>query len=285
MSDLKIGWAGLGNMGIPIVKNLLKAGFGVTVYNRTKAKEQEVLEAGALSANNLAQLTTGSDIIFVMVSDDAAVTEIFNGEEGLLGGSPAGKLFINVSTIAPATAKAVAESCLAKGAGYLEAPVSGSVKPAQDATLILMIGGEAADYDKAKPALDKIGKLCIHIGPVGTGSAAKLAINYLLGLNLQGLAETVLFAKANGVSTENMLTIINEGAIGNGITKLKSQPILNNQFPAAFALKHLTKDLRLATEQGLDTPLALPLYNTFKEARDSGLGDEDVMAVIKYLKG
>lgn len=283
MSDLKIGWAGLGNMGTPIVKNLLKAGFNVTVYNRTKDKAKEAVETGASLAENLPQLTAQNDVIFVMVSDDAAVKEIFNGDDGLLSAQSDGKLFINISTVSPATSNFINESCKAKGASFLEAPVSGSVKPAQDATLILMIGGEATDYEKAKPALGKIGKLSVHVGPVGAGSAAKLAINYLLGLNLQGLAETVLFARANGVSTENMLTIINEGAIGNGITRLKSGQILDNQFPAAFALKHLAKDLRLATEQGLTTPLAAPLYNTFKDARDSGLGDEDVMAVIKYL--
>ena len=283
MSDQKIGWAGLGNMGTPIVKNLLKAGFKVAVFNRTKEKEKEAIETGATSTSTLKQLGADNDIIFVMVSDDDAVKELFNENDGLLSGNCAGKLFVNVSTIASNTAKFIDERCQAKDAGYLEAPVSGSVKPAQDGTLILIIGGEVANYERAKSALDKIGKLSIHVGPVGAGSAAKLAINYLLGLNLQGLAETVLFAKANGVSTENMLTIINEGAIGNGITKLKSEPILKNQFPAAFALKHLAKDLRLATEQGLNTPLAAPLYQTFKDARDSGLGDEDVMAVIKYL--
>ncbi len=283
MSNLKIGWAGLGNMGTPMVKNLLKGGFAVTVFNRTKEKQREAVSAGAAIANTLQQLTANNDLIFVMVSDDAAVNDVFSADAGLLSGSCEGKLFINVSTVAPATARAVGGRCIAKGAGFLEAPVSGSVKPAQDGTLILMIGGETADYEKAKPALDKIGKLAVHVGPVGAGSAAKLAINYLLGLNLQGLAETVLFANANNISTANMLTIINEGAVGSAITKLKSGPIMNNQFPAAFALKHLAKDLRLATEQGLDTPLAAPLYDTFKAARDNGLGDEDVMAVIKYL--
>lgn len=284
MSDIKVGWAGLGNMGNPIVKNILKAGYPVTVYNRTKSKEQEVLSAGASSAETPVKLVEASDVIFVMVSDDNAVKEIFTGADGLLSANAEGKLFINVSTVAPQTSKYVDEQCRAKVASFLDVPVSGSVKPAQDATLILMVGGDAEYYEKAKPILDVIGKLSIHVGPVGAGSAAKLAINYLLGLNLQGLAETVLFAEANGVSTENMLTIINEGAVGNGITKMKSEPILKNQFPAAFALKHLAKDLRLAREQGIDTPLSAPLSETFQQALNSGLGDEDVMAVIKYLK-
>lgn len=284
MSNLKLGWAGLGNMGNPIVKNLIKAGYPVQVYNRTTAKTQEALNAGAALAETPEQLTAENEVIFVMVSDDNAVKELFTAENGLLNGNTANKLFINVSTVSPETSKYINQQCRAKSAAFLDIPVSGSVKPAQDATLILMVGGEAADFEKVKPVLDKIGKLSIHVGPVGAGSAAKLAINYLLGLNLQGLAETVLFAGANGVSTENMLTIINEGAVGNGITKMKSGPILDNEFPAAFALRHLAKDLRLAKEQGLDSPLSSPLNDTYQQALNSGLGDEDVMAVIKYLK-
>ena len=283
MSNTKVGWAGLGNMGTPMAKNLIKAGFEVTVWNRSKEKEKEATEAGAATAENPQQLTAKSDIVLIMVSDDKAVKEIFNGEDGLLSGDCQGKLFINVSTVSPDTSKIVADLCEKKGARFVEAPVSGSVKPAQDATLIILAGGADQDFEKAKPVLEKLGKLVMHLGPVGSGSAAKLAINYLLGLNLQGLAETVLFAQRNGVRTEDMLTIINEGAVGNGITKMKSQGILNNQYPAAFALKHLTKDLRLAREQGLDTPLSEPLYNSYEEALEEGLGDEDVMAIIKHL--
>ncbi|OKS84871.1 NAD(P)-dependent oxidoreductase [Mucilaginibacter polytrichastri] len=284
MSNTKLGWAGLGNMGTPMVKNLLKAGFPVTVYNRTKEKEQEAVAAGAASAASAAELTRLSDIILIMVSDDNAVKELFNGENGLLHGNAAGKLFINVSTVSPATSQFINESCMAKGAAFLEAPVSGSVKPAQDGTLIMLVGGEPENLEKAKPILDVLGKLTVHNGPVGSGSAAKLAINYFLAVTLQGLAETVLFAKANGISTENMLTIVNEGAVGSGITKLKTGPILNNEFPAAFALKHITKDLRLATEQGIDSPLSGPVYTSYKAAMDSGLGEEDLMAIIKYLE-
>jgi 3-hydroxyisobutyrate dehydrogenase len=283
MSTVKIGWAGLGNMGIPMASNLIKADYPVQVFNRTREKEKPLLDAGAQSAAGLPQLATDNDVIFVMVSDDDAAKTIFSTEDGLLSGDVNGKLFINVSTIASETSKTLEGQCKQKGAGFLEAPVSGSVKPAQDATLIFLAGGDTNGFEKAKPILDRLGKLTLHLGPVGAGSAAKLAINYFLGLNVQGLAETVLFAKANGVKAEDMLTIINEGAVGNGITKLKSPSILKNEFPAAFALKHLAKDLRLARAQGLDAPLSEPLYNSFKQAQDDGLGEEDAMAIYKYL--
>ncbi|WP_342648634.1 NAD(P)-dependent oxidoreductase [Mucilaginibacter sp. CSA2-8R] len=283
MSTVKIGWAGLGNMGIPMAGNLIKAGYPVQVFNRTREKEKPLLDAGAESAGGLSALAANNDIIFVMVSDDDAAKKTFSAGDGLLADDVSGKLFINVSTVASETSKYLYEQCRQKGAKFLETPVSGSVKPAQDATLIILVGGETDAFEQAKPVLDKLGKLTLHLGPVGVGSAAKLAINYLLGLNLQGLAETVLFAKAGGVKTEDMLTIINEGAIGNGITKLKSPAILKGEFPAAFALKHLAKDLRLARAQGLDAPLSEPLYSSFKQAQDDGLGDQDVMAIYKHL--
>ncbi len=284
MSDVQLGWAGLGNMGTPIIKNLLKAGFKVAVYNRTKEKEKELIEAGATSAENPNQLIEKCDVVFTMVSDDEAVKQIYTGENGLLNNQNTGKLAIDMSTVSPATSRYLAEACHNKGMEFLDAPVSGSVKPAQDGTLIIMAGGAEQAFNRAKPIFDKIGKLSVYLGDNGAGSSAKLAINYLLGLNLQGLAETVLFAKKNGIKTEDMLTIINEGACGNGITRLKSTNIINNDFQAAFALKLIAKDLRLAGEQGLKTPLFAPLLNSYTQALQKGLGEEDAAAIYKYLQ-
>jgi 3-hydroxyisobutyrate dehydrogenase len=280
---MKLGWIGLGNMGTPIVKNLLKAGFEVAVFNRTKEKEQAVIEAGATSANSAGQLINDCDIVFTMVSDDNAVKAIFDGGSGLLANAQAGKLIIDMSTVSPETSTYLAEACQQKQVDFLEAPVSGSVKPAQDGTLIILVGGSAEAYQKAKPMFDVIGKLSLHLGDNGVGSAAKLAINYLLALVLQGMSETVLFAEKNGVKKEDMLTIINEGAIGNAIMKLKTPSILANNFPPAFALKLMAKDLRLAKAAGMDLPLSTPLFNSYNEALNNGLGDEDVMAIFKYL--
>lgn len=283
MSRLKLGWIGLGNMGTPMVKNLLKAGFEVVVFNRTRQKEEELIASGAKSAINPQALIETCDIVFTMLSDDQAVKAVYEGNEGLLTKPAEGKMIIDMSTVSPDTSRYLSGACQKKGIDFLEAPVSGSVKPAQDGTLIILVGGTATAYEKAKPAFEALGKLSVHVGGAGVGSSAKLAINYLLGLNLQGLAETVLFAEKNGVSKSDMLTIINEGACGNGITKLKTPSILNEEYPAAFALKHLVKDLRLAKEAGLDAPLINPLFHSFQQAQQEGLGDEDVMAVIKSL--
>jgi 3-hydroxyisobutyrate dehydrogenase len=283
MNKLKLGWIGLGNMGNPIVKNLLKAGYPVTVYNRTKGRDTEVVDAGASVAESPQQLAEGCDVIMIMVSDDNAVKQIFNEDNGLLKVSLTGKLIIDLSTVSPDTSHELAAICKKQGADFVDAPVSGSVKPAQDATLIIMTGGEDAAVEKAKPILDVIGKLTLHLGNAGAGSSAKLAINYFLGVTLQGFAETILFARKAGIKQEDMFTIINEGAVGSGITKLKSQNVANNNYSAAFPLKHLAKDLKLAKDQGLDTPLLAPLLNSYQEALSAGYGDEDVIAILKYL--
>jgi len=284
MNKLKIGWAGLGNMGTPMALNILKAGYELTVFNRNKDKEQELISAGAASANSLQELASHCDVVFTMLSDDTAVKSVYDETDGLLSGAKPGTLLIDMSTVAPDTSRYLSELCKSKQVSFLEAPVSGSVQPAKDGKLIILVGGDAQDFEKAKPILDVLGKLALYLGPAGAGSSAKLAINYLLGINIQALAETVLFAEQNGISKENMLTIINEGACGNGIIKLKTPAVLADSFPPAFALKYIVKDLKLAKGAGLNSPLSDPLLKTFEGAAENGLGEEDLMAVIKYLK-
>ena len=189
-----------------------------------------------------------------------------------------------MSTVSPETSRYLAKKCSDQEVQFIDAPVSGSVKPAQDGTLVILVGSTTTNFELAKPIFDALGKVAIHVGNAGVASSAKLAINYLLGLNLQGLAETVLFAENNGVSKEDMLQIINAGACGNGITTIKTTSILNDSYPAAFALKHLVKDLRLAKEAGLDSPLIHPLYDSYATAEKEGLGDQDVMAILSSLK-
>jgi len=254
------------------------------VHNRTKEKESQSIEAGASSANSLQELMENCDVVLTMLSDDAAVKEVFDGPSGLLNRESPGKIIINMSTVSPATSRYLATNCSKREVTFIDAPVSGSVKPAQDGTLVILVGSTAESYEKVKPIFDVLGKISIHVGAAGVASSAKLAINYLLGLNLQGLAETIIFAENNGVSKEDMLNIINEGACGNGITKIKSTSILEDSYPAAFALKHLVKDLGLAKEAGLNTPLIEPLFDSYAAAQYEGLGDQDVMAIIQSLR-
>jgi len=280
---MNIGWIGLGNMGIPMATQLLNAGYRLTVYNRNKAKSELLQAAGATVASNPKSLMERVDILILMVSDDAAISEIFESETGLLNAETKGAIIINMSTVSPDISKKMSEKCIEKGLNYLDAPVSGSVKQAETGQLVIMVGGEEAVYQKAKPILDHLGKLTLRVGEIGSGNHAKLAINSLLALYTQGLAETILFANQNGIETQDLLTLINNAAIGNVFSKIKGDAILANQFKPAFALKHIVKDLRLAKDQGISSPLAQTALSTFEKA-EANYGEEDLIAVIKALK-
>ncbi len=277
MNTVKIGWIGLGTMGTPMSQQLIKAGYPVTVYNRSKEKE-----AGYSTAESPASLLVTSDVVFVMVSDDAAIRDIFQSGNGLLQADTTGKLVINMSTVSPGISREMAAICVQKGNQYLDAPVSGSLKQAQDAALVIMAGGEQPAFETAQPILQHMGKLVLHLGPVGSGNMAKLTVNLLLSFYAQGLAESVLFAKEHGVKTEDLLTVIANSALGNVFSKIKGDAILQDNYKAAFAVKHIAKDLRLAKEEGWHTPMAEVAWKTFQQA-ETKYSQEDIIAVIKQL--
>lgn len=284
---MNIGWIGLGNMGNPMVKNLVKAGFNVTVYNRSAQRSVELSKTINISiAESPAALVKTSDVIITMLSNDDAVKSVYEGENGIFSAAPDKNLIaIDMSTVSPEHTLSLAALCREKGIAYLDAPVSGSVKPAEDAQLVIMVGGEKAVYEQVKPIFDALGKLSIHLGENGKANVAKLAVNLFLGIVTQGLAEAVVFAEKNGLPADQLLPIINAGAIGSGLTKLKTDNIIHKDFKAAFALKLLAKDIGLATASGMDTPIGKSLAATLKGAVDAGHGEEDMIAVLKYLSG
>lgn len=284
MNTTRIGWIGLGNMGIPMSEQLVKADYAVTVYNRSKEKEAALKEMGAAVAGTPKELIAQTDVLIVMVSDDAAIEQIFQSADGLFSEEISGKIIINMSTVSPAISKQMGALCNQKGGQYLDAPVSGSVKQAETAQLVIMVGGDEVTFGQVKPILEKIGKMVVRLGDTGSGNSAKLAINSLLALYTQGLAETVVFANQQGINTEDLLNLINNGAIANIFTKIKGEVILSDDYKPAFALKHIVKDLNLAKAIGLGSPLAKTAITTF-EAASAKYGEEDLIAVIKQIKG
>ena len=282
MNTTKIGWIGLGKMGIPMAANLIKAGYSLTVYNRSAGKDEDLKLLGALTATSPAQIIEQCAIVVIMVSDDSAIQELFTGKDGLLSANVSGKIIINMSTVSPGISKSMAALCTAQNNAYLDAPVSGSVKQAVEGQLVIMVGGEEKAFEIVKPVLDNLGKLSMHVGGSGAGNTAKLAINTLLGFHAQGLAEAVIFARENGVETHHLLTLINNSALGNVFMKIKGEAILQDNFNAAFALKHIAKDMRLAKEEGLHTPLGEVVYTTFQQAEEA-YGEQDIIAVVKHL--
>ncbi len=278
----KIGWIGLGNMGIPMSQQLIKAGYPLTVYNRNKEKETELIGLGANTVNSPGELLAQTDIVFLMVSDDEAVRQLFAGSDGLLSANTTGKIIINMSTVSPGISKEFAALCSGQGNHYLDAPVSGSVKQAVEGQLVIMVGGEEAVFQKVQSILKSIGHLAMRVGNSGAGNAAKLAMNTLLAFHAQGLAEAVLFAQKQDIKTEDLLTLINNSAMGNVFMRIKGDAISHNQYNAAFALKHIAKDLRLAKQEGSNGPLSETAFETFQKAEPS-FGNEDIIAVMKYL--
>lgn len=283
MQKKEIGWIGLGNMGVPMVKSLLKAGFSVSVYNRSAEKAIAVSTEGAKVVQTPIQLLQQSDILFLMVSDDSSITSLFTGENGILRANCKDKIIINMSTVSSAISQKMAKLVKEKGGLYLDAPVSGSVKQAETATLVIMVGGDENAFLSVKSIFDCIGKFSLRVGEHGAGNAAKLAINTLLALHAQGLAETILFANSQGIATDDLLMLLNESALANVFMKIKGDAILQNNFKAAFALKHIVKDLKLAKDAGINSPLAQTVTQSFEQAEPQ-LANEDIIAIYKSLK-
>lgn len=280
MTTKSISWIGLGHMGVPMAHNLLKAGYSISVYNRDVSKCVSLVEGGADICSSISDAAK-FDIIFLMLADDAAVESVIGQ---LLEAGVHGKFIINMSTISVDKTMEVASKVREQGGRYLEGPVSGSVKPATDGTLIVLAGGSVEDFDEALPFFDKMGKLSLLLGEVGQGAKAKLAINYYMSVIIDGLAETVLFAEKNGIERETMMQIVNASACGSPMTNMKTTSILTENYPAAFPLRHMDKDINLALKQGLSTPTARNVADAYKLAMQEGLADEDLMAVIKTIR-
>lgn len=280
MQNEEIGFIGLGNMGHPMAKNLEKAGFPLTVYNRTSARTAGFAQTTHI-AENVATLVSRSNIIFTMLTNDAAAKAVY---EQILVQDIAGKLFIDMSTIAQDTSIHIAKALAVKQAALLDAPVAGSTAPATEGTLLFMLGGEESDVARAKPYLEKMGKTIKHLGPNGQGLAAKIAINYFLSIIYQGLAEMTLLSDSLGIAREDMLAIVNGSASGSGATKVKTPMLLQGDFAPAFALDLMLKDVRLAKALGADFPLGNAAVNTLEKASEAGHGANDVMDIITYLK-
>ena len=280
MNTERLGFIGLGNMGHPMAKNLEKAGFPLSVYNRTISRTNDFEEKSKV-CESLFELVDNSDIIFTMLTNDDAMKAVYNE---LLEQDIAGKLFVDMSTISQETSIEISNALIIKEASLIDAPVAGSTKPAAEGTLIFMVGGDEKDAKRAEPYLKKMGKLITYLGENGKGLAAKISINYFLSMIYQGLAETVLLSEKLGVGREDMLAIINESACGSGATKVKTPLLLNHDFEPAFALDLMLKDVLLAKNAGADFPLGKTIFESYQAAHDKGLGKEDVIGIINYLK-
>lgn len=282
MEQLNIGWVGLGNMGVPMAQRLLSAGYSLAVYNRTSSKENKLTGAGATAADTPAVALERSDIVFIMISDDDAVRDVFNAPEGLLSAAAPEKIVVNMSTVSPGISREMSEQCALCGMHYIDAPVSGSVRQAEEGQLVIMAGGDVNAFEKVRPVLKKMGKLVMHLGGVGAGNSAKLAMNTLLGIYALGLSEAIVFANAQGIRTEDFVALMEQSALGNVFSRIKGEAIAKGDYRALFALKHIVKDLGLARQEGLDSTLGNAATETYRQAATDH-SEEDIISIFKYI--
>jgi len=282
MKTEKLGFIGLGNMGHPMAKNLQNAGFPLTVYNRTLEKADDFKEKSTI-ATSVADLIASADIIFTMLTNDRAVDAVYN-EIVKADIDIRGKLFIDMSTISREVSLSASHAVRTKGATLLDAPVAGSTGPATEGSLIIMVGGELTDMQRALPYLKKMGKSIQYLGTNGKGLAAKIAINYFLSTLYGSLAETILLSDSLGLGRKDMLDIINESACGSGATRVKTSLLIQDNYPPAFALDLMLKDILLAKAAGAHFPIGDATMETYQKAQEAGLGKEDVIGVINFLR-
>ncbi|MCX7571760.1 NAD(P)-dependent oxidoreductase [Tumebacillus sp. DT12] len=284
----KLGWIGLGNMGIPMVANLLAAGYDVTVYNRTLDKADALRAKGAQVASTAQELVSGVDIVITMLTDSATVEAVLFGEAGAAAAMRAGQTLIDMSTIAPETSRSIGARLRAQGIGFLDAPVSGSVKPATDGTLVILVGGDKELYETCSPIFRALGKASYHFGENGQGANAKLAVNLMLGITMQGLSEALVLAEKTGLDRQTVLDMFGQTAIASPILAMKTPSILAGHFDAAFALKHMEKDFGLALEAAKTAEASLPAtsaaHQTFVAAKANGHGDQDIAVILLQLE-
>jgi len=284
----KVGFIGLGIMGSAMARNIKKAGYPLVVYNRTADKAEEFDRLGAEVAPSPRSLAALSDIIIAMVTGPEAIEELLWGEDGVKEELDGNKIFINMSTVSPSFTRTLAQRLSETGAQFLDAPVSGTKKPAEDGTLLILAGGSKRLVDRCTPLLESMGKRVIHCGEIGQGSMMKMAVNLLLGLMMEGLAEVLNFGSKGGLSLEAMLDVIFSGPLNCDLYQGKSDMLRLSSFPASFPLKHMTKDLKFVVDTAFEIGAPVPAAHTAAQLYRLGvgqdLGDLDMAAVAKVLE-
>jgi 3-hydroxyisobutyrate dehydrogenase len=289
---MKVGVAGLGKMGAPIAARLIEMGHTVTVWNRTPDKAKPLIAAGASAAGTPADVAKSSDIIITILADAAAIDDVYNGASGLLSGDARGKLFVEMSTELPSVKISLAEKVRAKSAMMIDCPVGGSVKPAREGQLLGLVSGEMADIARARPMLQQLcGQRLEECGPVGAGSAMKLAINLPLMVGWQAFGEAFAIVDDLGWDPKKLLDLfVNTNGANNGL-KSRAPMIVDmlsggTSGSTTFSISNACKDLKVmlaaAKAKGVELPTIEKALAGFEEARDHGLGNADGAALSVY---
>jgi len=284
----KIGFIGLGTMGAPMAANLLKAGYEVTVYNRTASKCAPLVNQGAKQAASPKEAAASNDIVITMVSNDQSIEAVYDGSEGVLSGLKSGAIVIDCSTISPALVKQTAAKVQEREGSFLDAPVTGSSPAAIDGTLVFMIGGDADTLEKSRDLFEVMGKKILYMGPNGSGAVAKIAHNTIVGINNLALAEGFAIAAKSGLPVDSFLELVQLGSAGSKAAELKGRKIIEHDFTNQFSLALMLKDLKLASSltdnSGIPAPMLNLAKSLFQAGQTEGYGDEDLSSVVKIYE-
>ncbi|GAB4481028.1 MAG: NAD(P)-dependent oxidoreductase [Anaerolineae bacterium] len=284
----RVGFIGLGIMGRGMAHNLLRAGFDLTVWNRTPQKMAPLVAAGARAAAGPADLAAACDVTLICVSDTPDVEQVVLGPGGVIEGIAPGKLVIDHSTISPQAARSIAARLAEKGAALLDAPVSGGSEGAARGTLSIMVGGEAGAFERAQPIMAAYGKAVTHVGPQGAGQMAKLVNQILVVVNELAVCEALLFAQAGGLDLTRTLEAVKDGAAGSWMLANRGPQMIARDWQPGFTIDLQQKDLRLvleaADQMGIPLLATALVFNLYRTLQAQGHGSEGNHALIKALE-
>lgn len=281
-----VGFIGLGLMGKPMASNLLKAGFPLVVWNRTTARAQDLINEGAKLGENPRDTAKLADVVITIVSDPPALEEVLWGANGAMDGLRRGSVYMDSSTISPGLARRVATACAERGVDFLDAPVTGGDWGAKKGELVFMIGGKSEVLEHVKSVLEVLGKKFFLLGPNGAGQTVKLAMNLILALEVEALAEALALVTSSGVAGEKLIEVLQSSMARAGVLDVKAPNMLKNEYPPSFPLRLMHKDMRLALElarqKGVELPAAAASYATYSAVKDASKDDADYSAVARF---
>ncbi len=284
----KIGFLGLGIMGGAMAANIHRAGYPLMVYNRTAAKSEPLAEMGAGVASDPRHLAQATEIVIAMVTGPEALDSFLWGPAGAAAAFNEKKTFINMSSVSPRYTREMAARLAPTGVSFIDAPVSGTKKPAEEGSLVILAGGAQDKIKELEPLLLTMGKKVIYCGDVGRGSMMKMFINLLLGIMMAGFAECLNFGRLGGLDFEAMLDTVASGAMNAPMFQVKAGNLRDKNYPPAFPLKHLAKDAKFvvdtAYESGAPAPMGQMLLHLYRLGVAQGWGDEDISAIAKAFE-
>lgn len=286
----KVGLIGLGLMGGPMGHNLLKAGYSLTVWNRTASRAESLVAAGARLGGSPAEVAAASDLLITIVSDPPALEEVLWGSAGKSGGALAalvpGSIYIDSSTVSPVLARKIAGACQERQIAFLDAPVTGGTWGAEKGELVFMVGGEAQVLQDAEPVFRVLGKRWFHLGPHGAGQTVKLAMNLILALQVDALAEALALVTSAGLEGEKLVEVMQSSMARAAVLDVKAPLLLKGEYPPSFPLRLMHKDvglaLDLAKQMGIALPAAAAAYGTYSAVKAAAKEDLDYAAVMKF---